>query len=94
MFILGRTGSSLAHGLLLAAVPWLLLAGASPVVEGGLSGTRASAAAALRVSCSVALGISPDQVRKLSPAVEGRFLTTEPPGKSWAYFEGLAAVNL
>ena len=78
VLIFGCTGSS----LLPLGYSWLRCPGfpmASPVAKHALWG---------------AWNLPRPGVETVSPAVEGCFLTTEPAGKSWVYFEGLAAMNL
>ena len=87
---------AVSRGYFSVAVHWLLTAMPSLVAECGLQGTWASVVAACRLSscgsralkhkldsCGVeACGIFPDQGSNLySPALAGRFFTTEPPGK-------------
>ena len=47
-----------------------------------------SVVAALGLSCSKACEIlvPPQSIEPASPTLQGAFLTTEPPGKSWHYF--------
>ena len=66
--------------------------GRSPLQSrcGGFSRYRAWApghgpvAAVCRLRCLLACGISPPVMEPMSPALAGGFLTTGPPGKSWA----------
>ena len=64
-----------SRGYSLVVVQRLLIVVASPVVGHRLNTVH-------RLSCFVARGIFPDQgIKLLSPALAGRFSTTEPPGK-------------
>jgi len=74
-----------AHGLLLVAVQGLLLLGSTGCRVHGLSSCSmwASLVVAHRFNCPIAWGILVPQpgIEPLSPALEGGFLTTGPPGK-------------
>ena len=67
-----------SRGYALVAVLRLFMVVASIV---GLSGMQTSVVAALGPSCSSACGIFPNQGSNLSPALAGKFFTTETPGK-------------
>ena len=73
---------------LVICLPWVLAqpAGSSVVVLSSC-GLRASVVAGTWISCSMAGGIFVPQpgIEPMSPALQGRFLTTGPPGKSPAW---------
>ena len=73
--LLAETGYSLI------AVCRLLIAVASLVAVHGLQ-RAGSVVVAFRLRCPVTCGIFPDSgIEPVFPALQGRFLTTEPPGK-------------
>ena len=53
-----------------------------------------SVTVAHRLSCPAACGIFLDQGSNQSPALQGRFLTTEPPGKPWKILYEEKILNL
>ena len=65
------------------AVHGLLIRVASLAVEHRLWGVPASVVVAHRLICPAACGIFLDQSSNCSPALAGRFLTTEPSGKTY-----------
>ena len=70
------------QGLLACCGAWTPFVVDSLIVECGLSGGRASVVLSHQLSCLAACGVFADQESEpASPAWQGRFLTTEPPGK-------------
>ena len=76
--------SSGEQGLLFVALHRLLIAVASPAVEQGLQGVRASVVVAHGFSWFAAYGIFLDQGS--NTALAGGFFNTEPPGKPYIDF--------
>ena len=78
-----------AGGVVSFAALGLLIAGAPPVEEHRLWGTRASVAVAHGLNCSTAMWSLPGRgIKPMSPALAGRFLSTGPRGKSiHSYFK-------
>ena len=78
----GALSSREDRGLSLVTVHGLLTAGASLVAEHRLWDTGATAVAH-RLSFPSACGSSGPGIELMSHALEGRFFTTESPGKPW-----------
>ena len=78
--LLSVLASLVLHGLWGARSPVVATHGSGIAALGLLS--TGSIVAAHRLSCFEACGISPDRgIKPISPALAGKFFTTEPPGK-------------
>ena len=75
-----KEGSARSHEIWL---PWVLVVGSFVVAHGAFScGNIASRARGLNSSMACRILVLPPRIKPVSPALQGRFLTIGPPGKS------------